>query len=217
MVSGDVVATRKQSSGKGLGENAWVSAPDMNLTFSYFLRPEQIEATRQYVINMAVSNAVRRFLELKLNRKVQVKWPNDILVDEKKICGILIQHALMGSEILYSVIGIGLNVNQVAFPDFARDATSMSLISEKTYNLKILLKELSAELSSAFQNLDEAKDLKSEYLKHLYRIGKWHNYVLKGDEIKGCITDINETGLLLLKDEKGQLHACDLKELVYPD
>lgn len=217
LVSGDIVATRKQSYGKGLGENSWVSEPGKNLTFSYFLKPERIEAASQYVINMAVAKAVRSFLEDKLNMKVHVKWPNDILVDEKKICGVLIQHALMGSEILYSVIGVGLNVNQVDFPDFAREATSMSLIFGETYNLEILLKELSTELSSAFQNLDKKEDLKTDYLKHLYRNGEWHKYVLRGDEIKGCIIDINETGLLLLKDEEGQVHACDLKELVYLD
>ncbi len=217
LASGDIVATRKQSSGRGLGENAWVSAPGMNLTFSYFLKPERIEAASQYVINMAVANAVRRFLEEKLNTKIHVKWPNDILVEEKKICGILIQHALMGAEILYSVIGVGLNVNQVDFPDFERKATSMRLISGDSYNLEFLLKEIAAKLSSAFHNLDKKEDLKSEFLEHLYRIGEWHKYILKGIEIKGCITDINETGLLLLKDEEQQLHACDLKELVYLD
>lgn len=215
LVSGDVIATQRQSAGIGLGENIWHSKDDKNLTFSYFLVPEAVIASQQYIINMAVANAIRALLAEKSRKKVVIKWPNDILVEGEKICGILIQHTLMGAEILHSTIGIGLNVNQLNFPGFTPPATSLSLLTGAHYDLTELLEEISGALTGSFQALKQKEQLKAEFLSNLFRFKQWEKYIIRGKETVARIEGISETGFLQLIDADHKHYECDLKEVVY--
>ncbi|HKK09189.1 MAG TPA: biotin--[acetyl-CoA-carboxylase] ligase [Bacteroidales bacterium] len=215
LASGDVIVTKQQSAGRGLGENHWHSKDDKNLTFSYFLVPDNVMASQQYIINMAVANAIRDFLAEKSRKEVVIKWPNDILVEGKKIAGVLIQHALMGEEILHSTIGIGLNVNQLSFPGFTPPATSLGLLTGEDYNLKELLKEISEALTLKFKALKQKEQLKAEFLSNLFRFKQWKKYVIRGKETVARIEGISETGFLQLIDAGHKHYECDLKEVVY--
>ena len=106
-----VVVADYQTAGKGCGSNAWESERGKNLTFSMLIHPEGIPANEQFRITEVVSVALCETLEPYIKKKVEIKWPNDVYVGDRKICGILIENRLQGSVIKDSIIGIGLNVN----------------------------------------------------------------------------------------------------------
>lgn len=121
-----VVTVLSQTSGRGQGDHKWHSEPGSNLLFSILLKDPEIPANRQSEISDLVSNSVVKLLE-KHGIEAWIKPPNDIWVRDKKICGILIEHSLRSGRISWSIIGVGLNVNQTVFPDDLPNPTSMLL------------------------------------------------------------------------------------------
>ena len=121
-----VVSAFCQSAGRGQGDHQWHSSPGENLTFTVILKEPAIAPIEQSIISDTTANAVVELLE-KHGIKAWIKPPNDIWVDTKKICGILIEHSLRADRISWSIIGIGLNVNQTIFPDNLPNPTSMAL------------------------------------------------------------------------------------------
>lgn len=121
-----VVSASSQTEGRGQGDHTWHSAPGMNLTFSILVKNPDVTASCQKRISDDIAQAIVTLLK---NHKIDswIKPPNDIWVGEKKICGILIEHSLRGDRISWSIIGIGLNVNQLDFPSDLPNPTSMAL------------------------------------------------------------------------------------------
>ncbi|MBE6250086.1 MAG: biotin--[acetyl-CoA-carboxylase] ligase [Bacteroidales bacterium] len=126
-----VVAALAQTGGRGQGEHTWESEPGRNLLISIVLKDVRIPASQQTLISDAVACSVVQLLD-EYGIKAWIKPPNDVWVGEKKICGILIEHSLLGSQIRWSIIGVGLNVNQTIFPDHLPNPTSMSLEGAET-------------------------------------------------------------------------------------
>ena len=148
-----VVSALSQTDGRGQRDNIWLSSPGENLTFSIVLKfqspatagegLEPMQAYDQAVISELTSLCVVELLSIH-GIQAKIKRPNDIYVGEKKICGMLIENALRGDWISYSIIGIGLNVNQRNFDVTLPNPTSMALLSsetDSTYNLEVLLEE----------------------------------------------------------------------------
>lgn len=121
-----VVAVRCQTSGRGQGTNSWESAPGENLTFSIILKDLNILPKEQIVISQITALSVVELLE-KHGIEAKIKLPNDIYVGSKKICGILIENTLCSNKIRWSIIGIGINVNQTVFPTHLPNPTSILL------------------------------------------------------------------------------------------
>ena len=121
-----VVAVRCQTSGRGQGTNSWESAPGENLTFSIVLKDLNILPKEQIVISQITALSVVELLE-KHGIEAKIKLPNDIYVGSKKICGILIENTLCSNKIRWSIIGIGINVNQTVFPTHLPNPTSILL------------------------------------------------------------------------------------------
>lgn len=121
-----VVAALSQTQGRGQGNHKWHSQKGQNLTFSVILKNPQIKASGQSVISDTTAKAVVCLLE---NHGIEawIKPPNDIWVEDKKICGLLIEHSLRADHISWTIIGIGLNVNQISFPEELPNPTSMAL------------------------------------------------------------------------------------------
>lgn len=121
-----VVAALSQTEGRGQGDHKWHSQKGLNLTFSVILKNPQIKASRQIEISDTTAGAIVRLLE---SHGIQawIKPPNDIWVNDKKICGLLIEHSLKADRISWTIIGIGLNVNQTSFPEELPNPTSMAL------------------------------------------------------------------------------------------
>lgn len=126
-----VVAVRCQTSGRGQGTHTWESAPGENLTFSVVLKEPGIFPNEQIAISQTAALAVVELLG-RLGIEARIKLPNDIYVGTKKICGILIENSLYSNRIQWSIIGIGINVNQTVFPTSLPNPTSILL--EKSYS-----------------------------------------------------------------------------------
>ena len=121
-----VVSAICQTSGKGQGDHTWHSEPGMNLTFTILVKNPSIAPADQSHISQDVAESIVQLLE-KHGIKAWIKPPNDIWVEDKKICGILIEHSLRGNRISWTIIGIGLNVNQTVFPADLPNPTSMAI------------------------------------------------------------------------------------------
>ena len=137
---GSLVVTDFQQAGRGQVGNVWESEDGKNLLFSLLIYPHFLPVNRQFLISQIVSLSVKEVLELYIEG-VQIKWPNDIYWKDRKICGILIEHDLMGEWLSQSIIGVGINVNQKEFRSDAPNPVSLLQITGKTYDRRKLLSD----------------------------------------------------------------------------
>ncbi len=148
---GDIVVAHDQTAGRGQRGNHWEAEPGRNLTFSLFLRPGRIAPAAQFliseIVSLAVVKALRRHLAETASETVTVKWPNDIYIGDRKIAGILIEHAISGMSISHTVAGIGLNVNQTRFVSDAPNPVSMAMIAGTEFDLPAIMHEIADEIT----------------------------------------------------------------------
>lgn len=194
-----------QTAGRGQTGNGWESAPNENLLCSILLPPNK----NLYFLNIAVSVAIIRLL----GGQYTIKWPNDIYYNDKKLAGILLENAIVGSEVKYSIAGIGLNVNQTEFVSDAPNPVSLKQITGKEYNIDQWMKDLFEAINSV---LNEPEELVwSEYKTHLYRReGYWPFEDQKG-RFEAHIEDVLPTGEIVLRDKNGQIHQYGFKQIKY--
>ena len=173
---GTVIIAENQTKGRGQAGNKWISQPGVNLTFSVLLRPVFLEPTQQFYLNMAIGLALCHAISNSVHHKVWLKWPNDVMVDDKKVCGILIENQIQGQVLSQSVAGIGVNVNQTAFE--WPHATSMKLLLgidlDKTKIFETILIRIEAYYNLLVKKKLEA--LKTEYYSVLYWKGEQHRF-----------------------------------------
>ena len=136
--NGLVIWTDNQTNGRGQGSKKWVSQPNKNLTFSVYLDSEYLPLSSNLYLNLITSLCIKKVLICHGIINPVIKWPNDILSVNKKISGILIENLYKGEKLIGSIIGIGINVNQVDFPKDL-GAISMKIISKSTHSLKKIL------------------------------------------------------------------------------
>ncbi|MEX1003291.1 MAG: biotin--[acetyl-CoA-carboxylase] ligase [Crocinitomicaceae bacterium] len=208
---GTVIMADWQHKGRGQRTNVWTAEPGKNLTFSVIFYPE-LSVDRSFYLNIMASLAIRKALE-RYGLAAEIKWPNDILIREKKICGILIDNQLSGKKIKSAVVGIGLNVNQF---DFDVSATSLLLETQQEQHLKQLLDEVYLQLDFYYDLLRSSNYqlLKKHYYHHLYRLNHLSEFEDKDGRFSGTIQGINENGLLsVLRD--GTKKSYDIQEIKY--
>ncbi len=214
---GTVILADFQRNGKGQRENYWESETGKNLTFSFVLRPNSLPAQKQFYLSMAVSLGILKYLESE-SLKALIKWPNDIYIDRKKIAGILIENSLNRDKIDYSVIGIGLNVNQVNFLSDAPNPTSVLLEKKQSLNLEealyYLLQDLEYWMEPLYDNRFEI--IHDHYLQHLMLFEKLSTFSAQKRSFKGVIKDVKETGELVMELEDGRLESFMFKEISFP-
>lgn len=128
---GDVILAQFQNSGKGQGSNSWYSSSGKNLLLSIICKDLNLSITKLPVFNMLVSLALHDTLRICFEARTYIKWPNDILIDDKKIAGILIETTLAGETIKNAVIGIGININESQFPHELPNAASIFTLTKK--------------------------------------------------------------------------------------
>ncbi|MBR6305955.1 MAG: biotin--[Bacteroidales bacterium] len=196
--TGTVIAAREQTAGRGQRGNTWFTEPGKNLTFSIVLKPSALAAGDAHLLNYLASVAVAEFLE-GCGVACSIKWPNDIYVGRKKICGILVENSLSGGCVAASVIGIGININQTSFLQLA-NATSLSLVTGKEYVLEDSLEAFMAVFESWENRLE---DLSEAYTSKLFQKGVKASYIdyLRGDEeFTGTIRGVSPDGRLIIHD-----------------
>ena len=207
-----------QTAGKGCGSNSWESERGKNLTFSLLIHPEEIPANEQFRITEITSVALCETLERYLDEKAGIKWPNDIYVGDKKICGMLIENQLQGSKIKSCIIGIGLNVNQQQFLSDAPNPVSLRGITGKEHDLDTLLRQVCSRIDALAADLgndDVRNDLHRRYLAALYRNDDaMHPFAdAAGNRFMASIHGIAPDGTLTLLHEDGTCHDYLFKEV----
>jgi len=209
---GILVYTDNQSHGRGQRGNNWESEPGMNVTFSLVLRPGFLDIKDQFNLNIMASVAVARVLKEEISSGVTVKWPNDIYVGDSKIAGILIENSIRSGKIEHSIVGIGLNVNQIKFE--TPKATSMKELTLKHYDLLEILESVAIQIERAYLDLRGTRSLiMAEYSNNLY--WKDEPHLFKDSEVfSGRIRGIDHQGKLLIKRGEKEI-AYDLKEVEF--
>ncbi|WP_210466288.1 biotin--[acetyl-CoA-carboxylase] ligase [Rufibacter roseolus] len=199
---GCVIVAGAQTGGRGQRGNTWDVEPDKNITLSVILKPTFLEAQHQFSLNIAVSLAALDLLREYLPEGVALKWPNDLYYRDRKAGGILIENAVSGRFLQHSVIGIGLNVNQVSFVH--PRATSLALLTGEQIPLPKAISKLLENLERRYLALrtGAGEAQKREYLQHLYRYQEWHSYEVGGQVLPGQITGVDATGRLAVLIEQ---------------
>jgi len=207
----EVVVAEYQTAGRGCGTNTWESERSKNLTFSLMLHPEWLPARRQFLISQAVSVALCETLETYIYNKVEIKWPNDIYVGDRKICGILIENRLKGPHIADSIVGIGLNVNQAVFVSDAPNPVSLYQLTGKETDRDELLQRFLKHLEDAVYRPAALMG----YEERLYRREGWHAY----KDAEGCfeakMDGVMDDGRLMLTDSGGNRRVYAFKEVTF--
>lgn len=212
-----VVVADYQTAGKGCGTNSWESERGKNLTFSMLIHPTDIPASQQFRITEVVSVALCEVLERylltvpELAEGPSIKWPNDIYMGDKKICGVLIENRLQGNVIVDSIIGIGLNVNQTEFVSDAPNPVSLRQLLGREIDREALLHDFLETL----ETVSSSETTYSAYRNKLFRLGKQAVFSDETGRFEGTIQDVETDGRLLIKDLAGQVRRYAFKEVQF--
>ena len=211
---GTLVITSSQTAGRGQRGNVWEAEKNKNLTFSFLLKPSFLPVTKQFYLNIFVSLGISDFLTDFTGKKVHIKWPNDILLNEKKISGILIETQLHGQRINNGVVGVGVNINQHDFT--IPTATSLALIEGKTFDLPHCLENLAHFIEVRYMQLRENRleQLRSQFVDLLFRKDEPHFFYSNGVRFSGEIKGIDDIGRLLIRIGDSE-KSFDIKEVKY--
>lgn len=210
-----VVHTNHQLSGRGQMGNGWLSRQGQSLTFSVFKAFEKLQIEQQFMISVTVSLAVIEALKSLGIPKMAIKWPNDILSANKKIGGILIENVLEDSFVKYSIIGIGLNVNETDFPNLPQ-ASSLKLETGKNFQLEEVLDRI---VKSVFNNLNNLSTKDFSEMKWLYETNLFRKEMVsvfetpEGLRFNGIIKGVSDIGELLLETEIAPSQKFQMKEI----
>ncbi len=209
------VMAREQLAGKGQMGTVWESEPGKNLTCSVFMKIDDLKLAEQFYISIATSLAVCDTLNDLLVTKLSIKWPNDILSDRQKICGILIENIVKNGSLIGAIIGIGMNINQTKFDNLPQ-AGSLKQISGKNFNIEEVLHSLLLRLEKRFLNLETSNFdiLKKEYEHLLFRKNKPSTFLdAEGNSFVGIIQSVTNQGKLQVLLEDEVISVFDLKEI----
>jgi BirA family transcriptional regulator, biotin operon repressor / biotin---[acetyl-CoA-carboxylase] ligase len=215
---GTVIRAADQTAGKGQGSNTWLSEKGMNLTFTVILHPVFLLAERQFLLNQSISLAVCDFLDtLPGMPGTLLKWPNDIYSGNRKLGGILIRNTVSGNILSSCIAGIGLNINQVRFPESLPNPVSVKMITGKDTGIDEVFPMLCRMMDTRYNQLGEGKhsSITSGYLKRLIGYNAWREYSWNGRTTEGMITGVNEYGQLLLMTRDSVTHILDHGEIDY--
>lgn len=232
MASGTIYSALHQSAGRGQRGNRWEAEAGENLMFSLLFKPENLPAERQFVICQAAALSVSGYLG-SIGIDSAIKWPNDIYVGDRKICGMLIENSIADGKISTSVIGIGLNLNQTDFPQHLGNATSAAILTGRRFDIRKELGRLTDLLLGNLiltESADGIRSIADAYLGKLYRKGEWHEYTDRsacdpliattedagGIRFTGRIKGVADNGCLIVEEKtKGEDRAFAFKEISY--
>lgn len=215
-----VYAALEQTAGIGQRGNHWDSEKGANLTFSLILKPSCVPIADQYqltkTVSLGITDWLKTLLPPSLTHSLSIKWPNDIYIGQKKICGTLITTKLAQGIISSAIVGIGLNINQTSFAEWVPNPTSLSLITSLHYGLTDLLPQLIDSIERRYHDLQQnlhAPD--ADYLQLLLNRGIEKQYEYHGQMIRATIQDVNRFGHLCLTLADGNNITCQMKEIKF--
>ena len=209
--SGDIVVAKYQYGGRGQNTNKWYSSYGKNLLCSILYRPLDVNVNQIFCINQVVSLAVLKTIRKFNKDKCFIKWPNDIMSVNKKISGILVENSLSLNHVNYSIIGVGINVNQVLFKKLP-NATSLKKISNSDIIIQEVLNKLIENYKFYFSRINELKYINEEYNKNIF--GKdGCKFVVDGRIQHGKIISISNNGIVKLKLDSEGIQEFDPRKI----
>ena len=212
---GSVILAENQTNGRGQMQSEWQSEMAQNILSSFIFEFSTVDSQNLFDVNNLVSIVLLEFLQLH-SLESQIKWPNDILVGKKKIAGILVENKFLGSQLTHSIVGIGLNVNQMSFPNLDT-ATSMQLETSESYSIESLWISL-IDTFRKWEGFLET-ETKRGYLKNIYKnnlFGKdeSRSFMIDNEIVNGTIRGVDANGRLALELE-GKMHYFQNKQLAF--
>ena len=213
-----------QTAGRGQAGNVWESEADKNLLFSVLLKNPPIPIESSFRLSMATSLSIVDALKID---EVRIKWPNDIYYEDKKLGGILIENIISYNAIRYSIIGVGLNINQIKWSVSVPNPISMAMITGHPCDIDEIFAVILESLKTRMRSLEEPK-MKEEYMGHLFWREGLHRYRIrenlalpntpiydKGNSFMASIVDVNDSGQIILCTEEGIYHTFHFKQIAY--
>lgn len=209
---GHVIITDFQSAGRGQRESRWVSDSGQNFLFSIYLQPHFLAIEEQFSLSMAMALAVRDFLQ-QFTSTITVKWPNDVYIGASKCAGMLIENTVGSGAIKRSVVGIGININQLEF-EHSR-ITSLRLQTGQEYHLNVLLPSLLKQIENHYLVMQKVSfnELKETYLHALLGYNTKRAFKDINGHFNATIIDVTPQGMLVIERENGTITTHGLKEL----
>ena len=218
-IEGTVVYTHKQTQGKGQRGNSWIAEPERNTTLSLIVKPTFLNSKNAFYLSKITALALYDVLTEILNNSqfdIKIKWPNDILVSSKKIAGVLIENSILNEVVQWSVIGIGLNVNQKDFGEI-KHATSLNLLSGKEFKPDSVMELIFSHFEKWFLRLKKRDFslIDNDYQKLFFRLNETSEFEQNKTRFKAKILGVNENGLLLLEMENKTQNSFDIKDVQF--
>ena len=214
--NGDIIVAKFQDNGRGQFDNSWFSSPGNNLLVSIICKDIQINASQLPLLNMLVSLAVYNVLNNFFSDKTTIKWPNDILVDEQKMAGILIETTLAGQRVKNAIIGIGVNINEEIFPANLPNACSFFTLNKKYQDIDLVLKMVLEQVDMQLCKLDQSKltQIINDYESVLFGMGVKRYFRTAEKSFTGIIKGITNEGQLLVEVEN-KIKTFNHKEIAF--
>lgn len=216
-VEGTVIMAESQYAGRGQQQNRWHSEPGKNLAFSILLNPAFLPVADQFDLTRVVSLGVYNALKPLLGDTLKIKWPNDVYYNDSKLGGILIENILQGQKIKHSVIGIGLNINQLDFPEWVPNPVSVKQILQRDEDLKAILLDICSHIEAWYLKLKAGKtdEIRHTYLSILYWLNQRRQFRSNGETFEGTIKSVKDNGLLVVEDNLNTELEFNFKQIEF--
>ncbi len=210
---GTVITAQHQTAGKGQRHAQWESLNGENLLCSIVLYPKFIQAVNQFALSQIVALSIHELLETQLKMEVWIKWPNDMIVRNKKIAGVLIENSWMESRMNSCIAGIGINLNQLTFEN--NNAISMRQLTGTVWDVDDCLLKFIDLLEKFYLKLKSGNfsEINVLYHNHLFRKDTLSKFIFEDQEIEATIVGVDVHGRLKLNLISGENLLCNLKEI----
>lgn len=211
-----LVTAEFQTAGRGAGTNRWESERSQNLLFSLISYPKGLLANQMFALSEVTALAIRNTLS-SYTPGFQIKWPNDIYYNDKKISGMLIENDLRGRWVHRSIIGVGVDINQTRFLSDAPNPVSLAQILGKAVERNQVLNSILLQFNHYYGMMEREQfsELHNRYMQHLYRRNALHPYADATGTFQARIIDVEPTGHLVLECQNGEQRRYDFKEVSF--
>ena len=212
---GLVITADSQTQGRGRRGSVWHDEPGESIIMSAILRPA-MPASEMPKLSFAASLAVAEWLKSECGLGCALKWPNDVMVGDRKLAGILVELAISANECA-AVAGIGVNVNQRRLPDeLAETAASLAIETGQSYDIPALTKSLAGHVFTVYERFLTSgfEGILADWRKYMWGMGAKVEVATEGQALNGIIRGVDHAGALLLEDAHGQVHAVHAADAV---
>jgi BirA family transcriptional regulator, biotin operon repressor / biotin---[acetyl-CoA-carboxylase] ligase len=215
-IEGTVITADYQFGGRGQRERQWKSAPKENLLCTFVLKPTWLQLEKQFLLNKAIALAVHDTADaFSPGSFIRIKWPNDILLENKKLSGILVENTVQSGQIVSTLAGIGFNVNQEKFDEDSGKPVSLKLELGVSIDVKHVLETLSSFLEGWYLRLKSGKydQIEDAYNAALWRRDEWQEFTVEDKKFEGKIVGCDANGKLKIEKRNAEIKSFSHGEI----